>query len=300
MLYSIHSLTALFPALVNLTTLYIDFNFSPWEPSHDMENMLRTAVHAPNLTEVIFASIGSLLHPRTALCLFEGASVKKLFIRDWEESGVVEGPVPPGIPLPSISFLSLSLNYSMANKWDPKTYIVDLPHLATFRVVIEHWDELEAYCRSIDRGFPSIDTFQCHWEGAHFSLSRNYGAISVPDIGRFRQIHLTISAWHDHWVKVHQIVLWWGYAFRNVQTGNSIETVTFSFPMRFPLASGSEEASWWNTLDFLLADQMFARLHTIHLEAIQYQNSATFDRLAVKSKVEVAFPTLCRRGIVRF
>ncbi|KAG7451775.1 uncharacterized protein BT62DRAFT_1070995 [Guyanagaster necrorhizus] len=299
MLYSIHSLTALFPVLVNLTTLHINFNFSPWEPSHDMENMLLTAVHTPTLAEVTFASISSLLHPRTVLSLFRGTSVKKLFIHDWEGSGTVEGPVPPGIPLPSISFLSLSFNYSMANKWDPKTYIGDFPHLATFRVVVEYWDELVAHCRAIDRRFPSIDTFQCHWEGAHFSLSpRDSGPISVPDITHFRHIHLTINARHAHWVQVHQIVLWWGYVFRNA--GNSIiETATLSFPMRFPLASGSEEASWWHTLDSLLADQRLARLHTVHLEAIQYRNSTNVDRLAVKSRVEVAFPELYRLMILK-
>ncbi|KAK0209281.1 hypothetical protein DFS33DRAFT_523381 [Desarmillaria ectypa] len=300
-LYSIHSLTALFPALVNLTTLSIDFNFSPWEPSHDMENMLRTAVCAPNLIEISLSSISDLLHPRTVLSLFEGSSVKKLYIRDWEKyDDVVEGPVSPSVLLPSISFISLSLNYAAVNAWDPKTYIRDLSHLATFRVAVEHWDELAAYCRAVDRRFPSIDTFQCHWEGAYFSLSRDSGALSVPEIGRFRQVHLTVNARHNHWVQVHQIVLWWGYTFRNVQVDNSIETITFSFPMRFPLAPGSEEVSWWNTLDSLLADQRFARLRTVHLEPIKYRNNTTFDRLTVKPRVEVAFPNLCRRAIIRF
>ncbi|KAK0234248.1 hypothetical protein IW262DRAFT_1335325 [Armillaria fumosa] len=299
-LHPIHSITALLPALVNLTTLSIDFNFSPWEPSHDMKNMLRTAVRAPNLAEVNFSRISGLPHPRTVLSLFEGSSVRKLYIRDWEEyDGTAEGPIPPSVLLPSITFLSLSLNYAAANAWDPKTYIVGFPHLATFRVAVEHWDELVAHCRAIDRSFPRIDTFQCHWEGAYFSLSSVPGTPSVPDIGRFRHVHLTISPRHDHWVQVHQIVLWWGYTFRNVLAGNTIETVTFSFPMRFPLASGSEEASWWNTLDSILADQRFSRLHTVHLEAIKYRNNTTIGGLGVQSRVEVAFPVLCKRGIIQ-
>ncbi len=60
--------------------------------------------------------------------------------------------------------------------------------------------------------------------------------------------------------------------------------------MRFPLASGSEEASWWNTLDSILADQRFTRLHTVHLEPIKYRSNATIGGLAVQSEGRGRFP----------
>ncbi len=168
-LYSIHSLTALLPALVNLTTLSIDFNFSPgnpamtWRICFTPQFALQTSQRSTLPVSATFFILGRYCPCSRVRLLGSCTSATGRSPMVWLKDRSLRASSCRRLHI----FRSLSTMRRLMHGIS-KLISSNFPRLETFRVAVEHWDELVAYCGAIDRGFPRIDTFQCHWEGRLF------------------------------------------------------------------------------------------------------------------------------------